>query len=66
MVVLREHRTEVSVAEREVLFGHLEQVAEEFFGDKEFFFDGLRRQIPDHFHAHARPRPVISWGPSGV
>ncbi len=61
MVVLREHRVDVSDAEREVLFGHLGRIAVTFFHGQEFFIDGLRRQIPDHFHAHARKRPVARY-----
>ena len=55
MVVLREHRVEVSEAELDHMIGRLEQAGRDFFGERRFFVDKVRRQIPDHFHAHARP-----------
>lgn len=61
MVVLREHRVDVTDAEREALLGHLSRIAVTFFVGQEFFIDGLRRQIPDHFHAHARKRPLAPF-----
>jgi hypothetical protein len=39
----------------------LEHVAKERFGD--FMIDAVRRQIPDHWHAHGRPRgaAALKW-----
>ena len=55
MVVLREHRVEVSEEELGHMVERLEQAGRDFFGERRFFVDQVRRQIPDHFHAHARP-----------
>ncbi len=55
MVVLREHRVEVSEVELVHMLEHLEEAGRAFFGERRFFVDKVRRQIPDHFHAHARP-----------
>ena len=55
MVVLREHRIEVSEVELAHMLEHLEEAGRAFFGKRRFFLDQVRRQIPDHFHAHARP-----------
>lgn len=55
MVVLREHRVEVEEVELERMLERLAEAAREFYGERRFFIDKERRQIPDHFHAHARP-----------
>ena len=60
MVVLREHRTELTSAEEAHLRGSLEEAATGFFAGQAFYIDGLRRQIPDHYHAHA-PRRHFGW-----
>ena len=36
------------------MISELERVAGERFGDVRFTVDRVMRQIPDHFHAHAR------------
>ena len=59
MVVLVQHRSEPSEIERKILLHHLELAAQEFFANQSYFIDEQRRQIPQHYHAHARPRPQI-------
>ncbi len=54
MVVWRTHGLPDS-AQEEALLAHLERVAAARYGDDGFYFDGERRRIPDHWHAHARP-----------
>jgi hypothetical protein len=36
------------------MLGQLTKVATERFGDTKFKIDRVMRQVPDHFHAHAR------------
>ncbi|CAG4923174.1 MULTISPECIES: hypothetical protein [Acidithrix] len=57
MVVLREHSVDLSEELLDDLIEKLTKAASSYFGEREFFIDKIRRQIPDHFHAHARPRP---------
>ena len=54
MVVWRWHGTEPSDEHRSHMMEHLARVATEVFG--EHYVDGHMRNIPDHFHAHARPK----------
>ena len=54
MVVWRRHGTDPPEAEVAHMLGHLERVATARFGDGGFSVDRNTRQIPDHFHAHAR------------
>lgn len=60
MVVLGEHRAQPTEAEREVMRQALSRIADEKFAHG-WFFDDHMRQIPDHYHLHARPLP--SWLP---
>jgi len=60
MVVFGMHRAAVSDEERAAMQHALGQLAREKFGDN-WFFDDHMRQIPDHYHCHARPLP--SWVP---
>ncbi len=54
MVVWRQHGP-VPPPEAVVhMLGELERVAAERFGGASFKIDRVMRQIPDHFHAHAR------------
>jgi hypothetical protein len=60
MAVLAEHRSTVSPEERAVMERALRLVAENHdLG--EVFFDDRMRQIPEHYHLHARVRP--KWWP---
>lgn len=60
MAVLGEHRATVSESERAVMAKALAWVAEAHdLG--EITLDDRMRQIPDHYHLHARPRP--KWWP---
>jgi hypothetical protein len=56
MVVWNRHGTEPPEAEVAHMIGHLERVATEVFEGAEFETDRVMRQIPTHFHAHARDR----------
>ena len=54
MVVWNRHGTEPPAEELEHMHGHLNRVAAELFGEAAFHIDRVMRQIPTHFHAHAR------------
>jgi hypothetical protein len=54
MVVWKRHGREPSPEEREHMLGRLHEVASARFGADGYQIDGVMRQIPDHFHAHAR------------
>jgi hypothetical protein len=56
MVVWRDHGATPPPSDVEHMLGVLGRVAAERFGDAEFTIDRVMRQIPDHFHAHARDR----------
>jgi hypothetical protein len=49
------------------LLDQLRAVARDRFGEEAFWIDPVRRRIPDHWHAHARPAggffgPQVSLG----
>lgn len=54
MVVWRVHATDPPDDTVEYMLGQLTRVATERFGDTKFKIDRVMRQVPDHFHAHAR------------
>jgi hypothetical protein len=56
MAVLGEHRAVPSDEEYAVMQSHLTKIAGEKFAEG-WFFDDHMRQIPDHYHLHARPIP---------
>jgi hypothetical protein len=56
MVVWRRHGAEPSPAERDHMLGALRRVADDRFGDTNWTLDTVMRQIPGHFHAHARDK----------
>jgi hypothetical protein len=56
MVVWQEHGPAPADNERSHMLAVLERVAVEKFGPDGFTVDPVMRQIPDHFHAHARDR----------
>ncbi len=60
MAVLGMHRAATLPDEREVMRQALQQIADSKFPHG-WFFDDHMRQIPDHYHLHARPYP--SWWP---
>ncbi len=74
MVVWRPHGLPASDTEQELL-DLLCRTASERFGPEGFWIDPDRRRIPDHWHAHARPRGGFfgpgsdlygkEWGPGG-
>lgn len=63
MAVLREHRREPTSDEREVMQQALAAVADVKYPTG-WYFDDHMRQIPDHYHLHARPLP--RWWPFGA
>ena len=54
MVVWNRHGTEPPEPELIHMLAQLDRVAGEVFAGEEFSIDRIMRQIPDHFHAHAR------------
>ncbi|HLN05113.1 MAG TPA: hypothetical protein VK217_02460 [Acidimicrobiales bacterium] len=54
MVVWKRHGANPPEADLEHMIGELQKVATRRFGEAEFSLDRVMRQIPDHFHAHAR------------
>ena len=54
MVVWKQHAVEPPVDVLEHMIGQLTAVATARFGEGGFSVDKVMRQIPDHFHAHAR------------
>ena len=54
MVVWREHGTDPSEETVEFMLARLGDAADERFGPGGWSYDRVMRQIPDHFHAHAR------------
>lgn len=56
MVVWRRHGSEPPDDERRHMIEALTRVAAGCFGPGRFTIDPVMRQIPGHFHAHARPR----------
>ena len=54
MVVWRRHGAEPPQEEIDHMLAQLRRVALERFGSESFSVDRVMRQIPDHFHAHAR------------
>lgn len=61
MAVLGEHRKSVTEEEKAVMVGALEVVGRAL-GLGDLTIDDRMRQIPDHYHVHARPRP--RWWPA--
>lgn len=55
MVVLGDHRVRPNDEECAVLHAALAEVADRKYPHG-WFLDDHMRQIPDHYHAHARPR----------
>jgi hypothetical protein len=60
MAVLGEHRRVPTEDEKPVMQRALAEVADGLFRNG-WFFDDHMRQIPDHYHLHARPYPA--WWP---
>jgi len=54
MVVWRHHGTEPPEADVEHMLAKLGEAATSRFGADGWSYDRVMRQIPDHFHAHAR------------
>jgi hypothetical protein len=56
MVVWRRHGPEPPEADVDHMMARLTEVADARFGAGTWRLDRVMRQIPDHFHAHARDR----------
>ena len=54
MVVWREHGVDPPAEALEHMLAALNKAGVERFGEGGFSVDRVMRQIPDHFHAHAR------------
>ena len=54
MVVWRQHGVSPSAAERDHMMAQLAAAATARFGHDNWHIDGHMRQVPEHFHAHAR------------
>lgn len=54
IVVWWHHGTEPQTETRQGLIDALAQVADRRFGSGNWYLDENMRQLPDHFHAHAR------------
>ena len=54
MVVWKRHGSEPPSSDVEHMVEQLSRVAADRFGSDQFSVDRVMRQIPDHFHAHAR------------
>jgi len=54
MVVWRNHGTEPPQEERDHMIEQLGRIADAVLGEGIWSVDAVMRQIPDHFHAHAR------------
>jgi hypothetical protein len=54
MVVWKQHGADPPADERDHMLSHLADVATGVLGEQGFVIDAVMRQIPDHFHAHAR------------
>ncbi len=55
MVVWRNHSNSPPPETKDLLHGHLATVVNTHFEDFEHRVDDNMRQIPGHYHAHARP-----------
>jgi hypothetical protein len=54
MVVWRLHDADPPEEQRAHMIDQLSRVADEVLGRGSWHLDAVMRQIPDHFHAHAR------------
>lgn len=54
MVVWRRHGTDPPQTDYKHMIGELTKIADAIFGPEGWSLDPVMRQIPDHFHAHAR------------
>jgi hypothetical protein len=54
MVVWKRHGTDPPEAELDHMHSELKKVADAVLGSEAWSLDAVMRQIPDHYHAHAR------------
>ncbi len=60
MVVWKRHGPAPPQLDLERMLAELERVARARFGEDGYWVDQVMRQIPDHFHAHARDHDWIA------
>ena len=60
MAVLGEHRVQPTADERATMQAELAKIADAKY-PRGWYFDDHMRQIPEHYHVHARPYPA--WWP---
>ncbi|MEO9181003.1 MAG: hypothetical protein ABI298_05070 [Acidimicrobiales bacterium] len=65
IVVWREHDASPSDEVKERLVAALTKVADEEIGEGQWSLDDPMRNIPDHYHAHARPPYFSRRGGAG-
>ncbi len=63
MAVIGDHKRELSASESEVVRAELTKIADAKY-PQGWVFDDKMRQIPDHYHVHARPYPA--WWPKAL
>ena len=54
MVVWKDHTMDLPEPDGQVMEAFLTEVANQFYGDKNYFIDKNQRDILDHIHWHAR------------
>ena len=54
MIVWREHTMDVPDPDKQMMEAFLTEVANQFYGGKNYFIDKNQREIFDHIHWHAR------------
>ena len=54
MVVLRQHNVKPTSEELDHMLKVLNKAARSYFGTQHYWIDRRRRQIPSHYHLHAR------------
>lgn len=55
-VIWRKHSMSPSIHIEMKMVSKLAEIAEQFYGHKNFYIDSTQRKIPDHLHFHARLR----------
>lgn len=56
MCVLKRHSVEPRIEELLEMANAIRAVADEFFGEGNYYVDTTMRSIPEHLHYHARPK----------
>jgi hypothetical protein len=66
MVVWRTHDPDPPPAQRDEMRAQLATVADGVLGEGRWTYDDHMRNIPDHYHAHARPPGFMRRAPLGA